>query len=148
MNIQHKMYYTETDSNLKGAINPNSKNNTPILQRIITIIDQKLKSLDIELFRTLKLRDIQPKTFLLKWIRCMHTRQFSLENSFIIWDSIFLDYWESPSSKQKSQFQFIDAMCVAMFVYMRSIALTRETAYEILQTYQKYPSLKKGGYLQ
>lgn len=35
-----------------------------------------------------------------------------------------------------------------MFVYMRSIALTRETAYEILQTYQKYPSLKKGGYLE
>lgn len=39
-------------------------------------------------------------------------------------------------------------MCVAMFVYMRSVALTRETSYEILQIYQKYPSLKKGGYLE
>lgn len=47
MNIQNQMYKTETDSNLKGVINPNSKNNTPILQRIITIIDQKLKALDI-----------------------------------------------------------------------------------------------------
>lgn len=35
-----------------------------------------------------------------------------------------------------------------MFVYLRSIALTRETAYEILQIYQKYPNLKKGGYLE
>lgn len=47
MNIQNQMYKTETDSNLKGVINPNSKNNTPILQRIITIVDQKLKFLDI-----------------------------------------------------------------------------------------------------
>lgn len=41
------MYRTEADSNLKGAINPNSKNNTPILQRIITITDHKLKTLDL-----------------------------------------------------------------------------------------------------
>lgn len=104
MNIQHQMYKTEADSNLKGVINPNSKNNTPILQRIINIIDQKLKSLDIELFRALKMQDVQPKTFLLRWIRCMHTREFSLENSFLIWDSIFLDYYESPASKEKGQF--------------------------------------------
>lgn len=38
-------------------------------------------------------------------------------------------------------------MCVAMFIYMRSQALSRETSYEILQIYQKYPNLKKGGYL-
>lgn len=75
----------------------------------------------------------------------MHTREFSLESSFLIWDSIFLDYYESSSSK--NSFEFIDSMCLAMFIYMRSLALTRETAYEIQQIYQKYPSLKKGGYL-
>ncbi len=74
MNIQNQMYKTETDSNLKGVINPNSKNNTPILQRIQTIIDQKLKALDIELFRAIKLQDVQTKSFLLRWIRCMHIR--------------------------------------------------------------------------
>ena len=78
MNVQQEMYKTEADSTLKGVINPNSKNNTPILQRIITLIDQKLKLLDIELFRTIKLQDVQTKTFLLRWIRCMHTREFSL----------------------------------------------------------------------
>jgi hypothetical protein len=59
---------------LKGFINPNSKNNTPILQRIINITDHKLKTLDLELFRAIKLQDVKTKTFLLKWIRCMHTR--------------------------------------------------------------------------
>lgn len=39
-------------------------------------------------------------------------------------------------------------MCLAMFIYMRTMALSRETAYEIQQIYQKYPQLKKGGYLE
>lgn len=78
MNVQQEMYRTEADSSLKGVINPNSKNNTPILQRIITITDHKLKTLDMELFRAIKLQDVQTKTFLLRWIRCMHTREFSL----------------------------------------------------------------------
>ena len=81
---------------------------------------------------------------MLKWIRCMHTREFSLACSFTVWDSIFLDHHESPSR----QFEFIDAMCVAMFIYMRSVVLSRETASEILQVYQKYPLLEKGSYLE
>ena len=40
----------------------------------------------------------------------MHTREFSLENSFVIWDSIFLEFMESPESKKKGQFEFIDAI--------------------------------------
>ena len=74
MNIQQDMFRTEADSSLKGNINPNSKNNTPILQRIINLIDHKLKALDLELFRAIKLQDVQTKSFLLRWIRCMHTR--------------------------------------------------------------------------
>ena len=38
-------------------------------------------------------------------------------------------------------------MCLAMFMYMRSIVFTKETAGEILQVYQKYPALKRGSYL-
>ncbi len=39
-------------------------------------------------------------------------------------------------------------MCLAMFMYMRSIVFTKETAGEILQVYQKYPQLKRGAYLE
>lgn len=38
-------------------------------------------------------------------------------------------------------------MCLAMFMYMRSIVLSKETAGEILQVYQKFPALKRGIYL-
>lgn len=104
LNIQGDMYKTDADQGIKNKVNPNSKNNTPILQRIIQIKDIKLKNMDMELFRIIKIQDVQTKSFMLKWIRCMHTREFSLENSFIIWDSIFLEYWESPTSKLKGQF--------------------------------------------
>jgi hypothetical protein len=98
------------------------------LQRIIQIQNEKLKSLDMELFKIMKLQDVKTKTFLLRWIRCMHTREFGLVGSLPIWDSILLDAFESPNSKSRHQYEFIDAMCIAMFIYMRSIALTRETA--------------------
>lgn len=106
-------------------MNPNSKNNTPILQRISQIQDHRLKALDLELFRILKLQDVKTKTFMLRWIRCMHTREFSLKDSFLIWDSILLEYYESSVSRNKHQFEFIDAMCLAMFIYMRSAVITR-----------------------
>jgi hypothetical protein len=52
------MYKTETDESVKGVINPNSKNNTPILLRIIDIKDRKLKMLDLDLFRVIKLQEV------------------------------------------------------------------------------------------
>lgn len=77
MDIQKDMYKENLDEQVKGFLNPNSKNNSPILQRIVAFQDQRLKSTDLELFRVLKLQDVntvKTKTFLLRWIRCMHTR--------------------------------------------------------------------------
>jgi len=113
---------------VRGEVNPNSKNNSPILQRIIQLQDHKLKALDLDLFRIIKLQDVRTKTFLLRWIRCMHTREFGLFNSLPIWDSILLDAYESPNSRRRNQYEFIDAMCLAMFIYMRPLVFTRETA--------------------
>lgn len=41
------MYKTEADLAIKSKVNPNSKNNTPILQRIMHIKDHKLKHMDL-----------------------------------------------------------------------------------------------------
>ena len=68
------MYKTEADQEIKTKVNPNSKNNTPILQRIMQIKDHKLKHMDLDLFRIIKLQDVQTKSFMLRWIRCIHTR--------------------------------------------------------------------------
>jgi len=41
------MYKDNLDGDIKGQLNPNSKINSPILQRIVQIQDQKLKVLDL-----------------------------------------------------------------------------------------------------
>lgn len=45
MEIQKEMYKENLDK--KDDFNPNSKNNSPILQRIIQLQDQKLKATDL-----------------------------------------------------------------------------------------------------
>lgn len=128
MVIQKDMFKENLDGKIRGEVNPNSKNNSPILQRINQLQDHRLKALDLELFRILKLQDVRTKTFLLRWIRCLHTREFGLINSLPIWDCILLDAYESPNSKARNQFEFVDAMCLAMFIYMRTLVFTRETS--------------------
>jgi hypothetical protein len=41
------MFKENLDGKIRGEVNPNSKNNSPILQRIIHIQDHKLKALDL-----------------------------------------------------------------------------------------------------
>lgn len=84
----------------------------------------KLKFLDIDLYRALKLQDVKTRSFLLRWIRCLHTREFGLVGSLPIWDSIILESFEYPASRNRKQFFYIDSMCLAMFIYMRSVVLT------------------------
>lgn len=62
------------ESEVKNHLNPKSKINSPILQRISKLSDITLKNVDIDLFRHIKLMDVQMRTFLLRWIRCIHTR--------------------------------------------------------------------------
>ena len=47
MEIHKDMFKLSLDEETKEHINPNSKNNTPILQRILTLIDQRLKATDL-----------------------------------------------------------------------------------------------------
>ena len=46
--------------------------------RISVLIDQKLKMIDAELFKVFKLKEIKPKTFLLRWIKCIHAMEFDI----------------------------------------------------------------------
>ena len=46
--------------------------------RMTVLIDQKLKMIDAELFKVFKLKEIKHKTFLLRWIKCIHAREFDI----------------------------------------------------------------------
>ena len=86
MNKYHHMEMFKPQGN-----DDKKKLNQPILMRINKIQDIYLKHIDIELFRFLKLQNVEFKIFLLRWIRCVHTREVSLPNVLRLWDYIFLD---------------------------------------------------------
>ena len=131
------------DTEANKELNPNSKNNSAILQRIIKLTDIKFKMVDNELFRHIKLNEVTMRTFLLRWIRCLHTREFELEDSLWLWDNILLDYHLDP----KYGLNFVECTTLAMMIYLRELTLKKDSAFEILQLYQKYPKVQ-GKHLQ
>ena len=130
------MFRAENEN--KIDINPNSKNNSPILQRIIKLTDIKFKMVDPELFKHIKLNEVGMRSFLLRWIRCIHTREFDLEDSFLLWDNIFLAY----HLEEKHGMYFIDCTILAMLMYLRDVALKKDSSFLILQLFQKYPKVQ------
>lgn len=88
----------------------------PILARISKIQDITLKMVDIDLFRHLKLLNVEFQPFMIRWIKCMFTREFDLYETFKIWDSIFLDYYQNPAN---NDFALIDGICISMICFIR-----------------------------
>ncbi|EGR33765.1 TBC1 domain member 5, partial [Ichthyophthirius multifiliis] len=71
--------------------NFNSKKQQAILLRISRIQDNYLKIIDLELFKHFKLLNVEFQIFLLRWIRCVYTREYSIQNAMFLWDNIFLE---------------------------------------------------------
>jgi TBC1 domain family protein 5 len=93
--------------------------------------DVSLKIVDIELFRHVKLLDVELRVFLLRWLRytglilcrCIFTREFTLAESFIVWDAIFLEYCENP---ENNQLNLIDCIALSMMSFVRQQVLDQE----------------------
>jgi len=101
----------------KQESNLNSKKQSAILIRISKIQDHYLKIADLELFKHFKMLNVELQIFLLRWIRCVHTREFTLQDSFLLWDNIFLEY--SLNLTTEKEFFLIDCICLAMIVNLR-----------------------------
>lgn len=81
------------------------------------IQDIELKVVDLELFRHLKLLCVEFQMFLLKWLRCIFTREFHLQDSLVLWDAIFLEFSQSP---ENNNLFLIDCITLAMITYVRA----------------------------
>lgn len=95
---------------------PVSEKRSPILAKCADIQNNLLKLVDFELFRHLRLLGVEFQIFLLRWVRCLFTREFHFEDSLRLWDVIFLDYHECESVKG---FGLVDAIALAMISYVR-----------------------------
>ncbi|CAD8190226.1 unnamed protein product [Paramecium octaurelia] len=110
-----------------------------IQNRIQKIYDQQLKIIDISLFKHLKVQDVELSVFLVRWIRCMFTREFHVEDSLKVWDAIFYDYY---LTEEKQWLLLVDCIVIAMFVYVRDQILEKDDPNACLKRFLKYPPVE------
>ena len=89
-----------------------------ISRRCFLLINEKLKIIDEELFQYFKKLDINCGAFLQKWLRCIVSREFELNQVFILWDIILVqDYLNEKN--QKYSLLFMDCVCLSMIIRIR-----------------------------
>jgi TBC1 domain family member 5 len=83
---------------------------SPIVDRSRRIHDEYLGEIDPELANHLQVIEILPQIFLLRWIRLLFGREFSLKDTLSVWDVLFAEDLSSS---------LVDMTCVAMLLRIR-----------------------------
>ena len=86
--------------------------------RAYNIYKEKLKLIDSKLFNHLKRINVKCNYFMHRWLKCIFTREFELDEVLSLWDKIF--YYEYDSGKKyKYSLIYIDFISVAMLIKIR-----------------------------
>ena len=107
-----------------------------VYKRALDIYHNKLRNYDQELFSNLIKHNIDPTTFMIRWLRCLFCREFTYKVSIQLWDIIFLEEYFQSDNK----FQFVDYLCVAMYENIRDDLLNGHEE-DILGILFKYPQI-------
>ena len=83
---------------------------SPIVERSRRIHDEYLGEVDPELATHLRVIEILPQIFLLRWIRLLFGREFSLGDTLLVWDVLFAE---------NLSLSLIDMTCLAMILRRR-----------------------------
>ncbi|OAL52858.1 RabGAP/TBC [Pyrenochaeta sp. DS3sAY3a] len=119
---------------------------TPMLARSSRIFEKYLPKADPELFAHLTKLEIVPQIFLLRWIRLLFGREFSLDSVFDMWDALFaID----------SSLELVDMISIAMLLRIRwdLVAADTNEAFSLLLRYPEpvepaYTFIKDALYLR
>ncbi|KAF1919142.1 rab-GTPase-TBC domain-containing protein [Ampelomyces quisqualis] len=119
---------------------------TPMLSRSSRIFDKYLPKADPALYAHLVKLEIVPQIFLLRWIRLLFGREFSLDAVFDMWDAIFaID----------STLEIVDMISIAMLLRIRweLVAADTNEAFSLLLRYPEpampaYTFIKDALYLR
>ena len=86
--------------------------------RAYNIFKEKLKLIDNKLFNYLKRINVKCNYFMHRWLKCIFSREFEVDEVLSLWDKIFF-YEFNSSKKYKYSLIYIDFICVAMLVNIR-----------------------------
>lgn len=92
-----------------------------------------LQRYDPELFQHLEEAQVLPHLYLIQWLRLLFIREFTIDQSFLIWDTIL----------QSKGLELVDYVCVAMLSFIRDDLLSLDTATCLTKIFH-YPELDNG----
>ena len=106
--------------------------------RAYTIFKEKLRLIDNKLFSHLKRINVKCNYYMHRWIKCMFSREFDLDDVLILWDKIFF-YQFNSGKKYKYSFVYMDFICTAMLVKIRYELLRKKDDGDIYTIIFHYP---------
>ena len=81
-----------------------------LIQRCDDIIKKKLKYIDGELYNHFVVIDLNCSIFLQKWLKCLFTREFKIDEVILLWDCIIIF---------GNNLEFIDFITISILISMR-----------------------------
>lgn len=105
-----------------------------------------LKQLDEALWRKLnKELDIQPTSYLLRWLRLLFLREFSFSHASLIWDAVLAEYsWrkcEEGEQSYKLGDSIVPDIALSMLLYVSSDLMGSDYSYA-LRRLMRYPPVE------
>lgn len=85
---------------------------------------------DPELFFHLEAAMVLPHLYLIRWLRLLFTREFNIQQSFMIWDVVL----------QSKGMELVDYLCVAMLHYIRDDLLSDDPNHCLTKIFH-YPAM-------
>ena len=122
-------YQDSKENNVKTYIN----------RRCTLIINEKLRSLDEQLYNHFKKIDLDCFVFLQRWLRCIFNREFEYEKLLILWDAILYYEFENKNN-EKYNLIYIDYISIAMIIRIRDDLKIKDQN-ECFQILFKYPEI-------
>jgi len=134
---------------------------SPLLSRCDFIFNSILRKTDDDLYTHMKGIGIEPQLFLLRWIRVLFSREFSVGNTLQIWDAIFADFFSlslqnllkethithdysltaTYTNDYWQELPLIDYLTIAMTRYTRETLLSLDNS-ECLKRLLRFPPIE------
>ena len=105
----------------------------PLLTRCALIINEKLKSLDEQLYQHFLNINLNIGIVLQRWLKCIFSREFEIKETLIFWDAIFAN-----EDDNNYPLIFIDFIALAMIINIRKELFEGEQT-ECFTLLFKYP---------
>ncbi|CAG9316168.1 TBC1D5_3 [Blepharisma stoltei] len=111
-----------------ATVDRSSENDlSEMIRRCHYVFHRVLQATDPELYHHILKYKYEPQLFLVRWLRCMLSREFSLNQTLIVWDTIFACH-----DLKSRDFELLNYICAAMLSSDRECLLSKRDS-DLLQ---------------